>query len=239
MKKKICYALILLLLLMVANGCNNRSDERENTTAATTVEITTESSEVETTSEDEFCTTEEYIETEPPTIPTHPKNVNFQELYDENKKVLSENSLLRELREENDAYAKTWISDDKKLSLIIKTKYGPLGDGSVEGTYTVNGKEYKVSGDISGPKYLNSEIGYFYIYYFSAIEGKTDAENLRYILKGIYTYNPQTNSFTVTADKYTGAVYPDNTDETFPIDKYGDKSIPVYSNGEVVTFYMQ
>lgn len=238
MKKKICYALILLLLLMVANGCNNRSDERENTTAATTVEITTESSEVETTSEDEFWTTEEYIETEPPTIPTYSKDVNYQEIFDENKNRLSEYSFFYDLREADDAYAKTWISDDKKLSLIIKTKYGPLGEGDVEGTYTVNGKEYKVSGIINGPHSV-SDVGVFDIYYYSAIEGKTDVDNLRYILIGDFTYDSQTNSFTVTADKYVDHIYPDTVDGTVPVDKYGDKSIPVYSNGEVVTFYMQ
>lgn len=238
MKKKILFAIIFLFLFVVANGCNNRSKEKENTVAATTAEITTESYETETTSEDEFWTTEDIIETEKPTIQTYPKNVNYQEIFDENKKRLSENSFFRDLREADDAYAKTWISDDKKLSLIIKTKYGPLGDGGVEGTYTVNGKEYKVSGIINGPHSV-SDVGVFDIYYYSAIEGKTDVDNLRYILIGDFTYDSQTNSFTVTANKYIDHIYPDTVDGTVPVDKYGDKSIPVYSNGEKVTFYMQ
>ena len=45
---------------MVANDCNNRSDKTKNTAAATTNEMTTESSETETTSEDEFIPNKAY-----------------------------------------------------------------------------------------------------------------------------------------------------------------------------------
>lgn len=227
MKKKsvlISFICAGLCLCLAATGCGKRKIEGKSEAKTGTTSAASSNTPRFTSKHSEATTAEKYS-----------KDVKFRDIYDENKKKMDAAEFSADLKTTDSAYAKTWVSDDKKLSIEIDTKYGPLGDGDITGTYTVKDKKYDINGYFFGSAAEKN----LYIYYETIDEDKTDAENLRTILQGKFTYDSGKNTISVKADKYTESLEAGKEGSTVPIDKYGDKSIPVYSNGETVTFSMK
>lgn len=146
------------------------------------------------------------------------ESINYFELYNENPE---------DARNHDEAFKKTWISNDSRIQFTLDTKYGPFGDERTYGTYLVDNEKYTVE-VLIGNKRCD-------IVYSDA----NDSDVFRNILSGEISYNSNNNSFTV---KNEGYAYYYNKEAhavvTVPSDEYGDENIPVYKGGEEITFKM-
>ena len=228
MRKNIIIAIFLSLSLLSA--CSNQMSEGSNNTVESgTALALTESSftnkTVEEASDTEPVETEASEEETTPAF-TVPDDLDYYEMYKNylfNSEGVSDDKY--QLHEKEDA--KQWISTDGKISFILDTYFGPFSTAhEIDATYTVEGTIYDTKVWFE-PNHFKMYVG--------------TQHNCTILLSGVYEYNHEEQSFTVTTSHEIGKVYLD--DKTFmSIDEYNankdENYIPVYDGGSIITFKM-
>lgn len=221
--------IVVLLTLSLLCACSSQLEENSDNTNESKVVL----SEIE--SSEEVSVTEsvepDNFEEEAP-IPTVSDNIDYYEMYKNDMRRSKEAGVEGvadsrfQLRKKD--YAKVWISTDGRISFILDTLYGPFGTiNGIDATYSVDGNDYDVK--------IAFQPNQFRMYV-----GEWD-NDCTILIAGVYEYNHDEQSFTVTTTHEITTVYLD--ERTYmSIDEYNanrDKStIPIYDGGEKITFKM-
>lgn len=202
MNRILTLAIVFLIILLISlNSCSDGTNDSDSDIIEPIYSENLTGEKVEPSIDSEELTTEEVEPT------TNPKDRNYSELYyrdflqdEENGTKFGGPTQGSPEFESDEIYTQKWMSDDKKISYINRTKYGPYGNGQCFGEYFIDGESQRISiqqcfkcGE--KPDSKSGTLRVFYQFWH------TNAMREQAIAEGSYYFDKQTEEIVLTVEK--------------------------------------